>query len=189
MKSHSVLTRTNKMKTNTNRRLAEASKRTVEIYKHVGCLSTHFAGLELTLLKLLAKMINPNEPNRAEKALSQMSFRQTVDAFRQTVTERMRDSETVKEATSLAERLLKAATDRNDIIHSSWLAYTKGDFYQHRARAKGKKMLENQIHTENPVRHIEEVTATIYALIFNLACFEDKIEKENVEQKNPAAAG
>ncbi|MEW6713682.1 MAG: hypothetical protein AB1306_01150 [Nitrospirota bacterium] len=183
------MTPTNKIKTDTKRRLAEASKRTAEIYKHVGCLSTHFAGLELTLLKLLMKMINPNEPNRAEKALSQMSFRQTVDAFRQTVAERILDSEAVKEAASLGERLLKAATNRNDIIHSSWLAYSTGDFCQHRARAKGKKRLENQIHTKNPVKHIEEVTDTIYALIFDLACFEDKIEKENVEQKIPADAG
>lgn len=182
------MTPTNKIKTNTKRRLAEASKRTVEIYKHVGCLSTHFAGLELTLLKLLAKMINPNEPNRAEKALSQMAFRQTVDAFRQTVTEQILDSERVKEAASLAERLLKAATDRNDIIHSSWLAYTKGDFCQHRARAKGKKMLENQIHRENPVRHIEEVTNTIYTLIFDLACFEDKIEEECRTKKSSGRA-
>lgn len=171
----------NKMKTNVKERPDEASKRTLEIYKHVGCLSTHFAGLEQTLLKLLAKMINPNEPKRAEKALSQMSFRQTVDAFRQTVTECMRDPETVKEATLLAEQLNKAATDRNDIIHSAWISYTKGDFGQHRARSKGKKVLDSQIHTENPIKHIEDVTATIYGLIFDLACFEDKLAKENGE--------
>lgn len=170
------------MKTNVKERLDEASERTLEIYKHVGCLSTLFAGLEQTLLKLLAKMINPNEPNRAEKSLSQMSFRQTVDAFRQTVTECMRDPETVKDATSLAERLNKAATDRNDIIHSAWISYTRSNFGQHRARSKGKKVLVSKIHTENPVKHIEDVTETIYGLIFDLGCFEDKVTKENGQQ-------
>jgi len=162
---------------NTHDRLAEASKRTVEIYAHVGYLSTHFAGLELTILKLLAKIINPGEPEREERNLSRLSFSQTINEFLENAKKFLPESEAMSEAKSLARRLRKAAKDRNDIIHSSWVAYTKGDYGQHRARVKKKKMLSTEIHKDNPADHIDKVTDSICGLIFDLACFEDRIKK------------
>jgi hypothetical protein len=162
---------------NTQDRLKEASDRTIEIYTHVGYLSTHFAGLELTLLKLTAKITNPGEPEHEEKILSQLSFSQMVEKFIENAKKLLPDSETVTEAEVLAIRLRKAASDRNDIIHSSWIAYTNGDYGQHRARAKKEKKLATQLHKNNPVNHIDEVTDSIYGLIFDLACFEGRIKK------------
>ena len=162
---------------NTQDRLKEASDRTIKIYTHVGYLSTHFAGLELTLLKLTAKITNPGEPEHEEKILSQLSFSQTVKKFIGNAKKLLPDSEAVTEAEALAIRLRKAASDRNDIIHSSWIAYTKGDYGQHRARAKKEKTLATQLHKNNPVNHIDEVTDSIYGLIFDLKCFEDRIKK------------
>jgi len=162
---------------NTQDRLKEATDRTIEIYTHVGYLSTHFAGLELTLLKLTAKITNPGEPEHEEKILSQLSFSQTVKKFKENAKKLLPDSEAVTWAKALAGRLQKAALDRNDIIHSSWIAYTKGDYGQHRARAKKEQKLTTQVHKDNPVNHIDEVTDSIYGLIFDLACFEDRIKK------------
>ena len=174
------------MKTNVHHRLEEANKRTLEIYKHVGYLTTHFAGLELTLLQLLAKMINPREPKRAERTISQLSLRQTIDAFRQTVAECFSDPEIISQANSLAERMNRTTRDRNDIIHSSWVAYSRGDYGQHRARSRGRKSLGNQIHPVDPVKLIDEVTEDVYGLIFDLACFEDNLKEKNSEQGAPA---
>jgi hypothetical protein len=163
---------------NTQDRLKEASDRTIEIYTHVGYLSTHFAGLELTLLKLTAKITNPGEPEHEEKILSQLSFSQTVEKFIENVKKLLPNSEAVTEAESLAIRLRKAASDRNDIIHSSWIAYAKGDYGQHRARTKKENKLATQLHKNNPVNHIDEVTDSIYGLIFDLACFEARIRNK-----------
>ena len=162
---------------NTQDRLKEASDRTIEIYTHVGYLSTNFAGLELTLLKLTAKITNPGAPEHEEKILSQLSFSQTVEKFIENAKKLLPDSEAVTEAEALAIRMRKAASERNDIIHSSWIAYTKGDFGQHRARAKKEQKLETQVHKDNPVNHIDQVTDAIGGLIFDLACFEDRIKK------------
>lgn len=162
---------------NTQDRLKEASDRTIDIYTHVGYLSTNFAGLELTLLKLTAKITNPVEPEHEEKNLSQLSFSQTVKKFIENVKIHLSNSDAVTEAASLKIRLNKAALDRNDIIHSSWIAYTKGDYGQHRARIKKENNPTTQLHKNNPVNHIDEVTDSIYGLIFDLACFEDRIKK------------
>jgi hypothetical protein len=162
---------------NTQDRLKEANDRTIEIYTHVGNLSTHFAGLELTLLKLTAKITNPLKPKHEEKNLSQLSFSQTIKKFIENVKIHLSDSDTVTEAESLAIRLNNAAIDRNDIIHSSWIACTKGDYGQHRARIKKEHNLTMQLHKSNPVNHIDEVTDSIYGLIFDLACFEDRMKK------------
>lgn len=162
---------------NTQDRLKEATDRTIEIYTHVGYLSTHFAGLELTLLKLTAKITSPQEPESEEKNLSRLSFGQTVKKFKENAKNLLPDSAAVTEVKALARRLLKAASDRNEIIHSSWIAYTKGDYGQHRARAKKEQKLATRVHKENPVNHIDEITDSIYGLIFDLACFEDRIKK------------
>lgn len=158
------------------RRLEQAGKRTIEIYKHVGCLSTHFAGLEIELHQLLAKLINPSDSVRAVCSLSQLSFRQNIDAFKHTVAKLLPDPEVVKEATALADRIGKVASRRNEIIHSSWIAYTAGDFGQHRARAKGKNPLGHITHTSDPVKMIDDLTNDVADLIFELACFEDHID-------------
>jgi len=163
---------------NTQDRLKEASDRTIEIYTHVGYLSTHFAGLELTLLKLTAKLTNPGEPEHEETNLSQLSFSQTVKKFKENAKKLLPDSEAVTKAKVLAKRLLEAASDRNDIIHSSWIAYTKGDYGQHPARAKKEQKLATQVHKDNPVNHIDEVTDSIDELIFDLACFETGLRNE-----------
>ena len=92
---------------NTQDRLKEASDRTIEIYTHVGYLSTHFAGLELTLLKLTAKLTNPGEPEHEETNLSQLSFSQTVKKFKENAKKLLPDSEAVTKAKVLAKRLLK----------------------------------------------------------------------------------
>lgn len=162
---------------NTQDKFKEANARTIEIYTHIGYLSTHFAGLELTLLKLTAKIINPGEPEHEEKILSKLSFGQTVKKFKENAKKLLPDSEAVTEAEALVGRLLKAASDRNDIIHSSWIAYSKEDYGQHRARPKKGQKLSMCVHKNNPVSHIDEVTSSIYGLIFDLACFEDRIKK------------
>lgn len=162
---------------NTHDRLKEANDRTIEIYAHIGYMSSHFAGLELTILKLLAKIINPKSPESERRKLSSLSFNQSIDGFVKESNKILPDSEAIKETKSLAKRLRKAGKDRNDIIHSSWIAYTKGNYGQHRARLKDMKMLPTQTHKNSPVVHIDEVTDSIYGLIFDLACFEDRIKK------------
>jgi hypothetical protein len=161
----------------THDRLEETNKRAMEIYAHIGYMSTHFAGLELTVLKLLAKIINPNSPGSAWRSLSRLSFKQSIDDFVKEAEKILPTSEAIKETKSLAKRLRKAGRDRNDIIHSSWIAYTKGNYGQHRARLKDMKMLPIQTHKNNPVAYIDKVTDSIYSLIFDLACFEDRIIK------------
>lgn len=161
---------------NNRDRLKQTTDRTIEIYTHVGYLSTHFAGLELTLLKLTAKITNPGKPEH-EEVLSQLSFSQTVEKFKENAKKLLPDSEAVTEAEDLARRLRNVASDRNDIIHSSWIAYTKGDYGQHPARAKKQKKLATQVHKDNPVNHIDEVTDSIDGLIFDLACLEDRLKK------------
>lgn len=160
------------------RRLEAAGQRTLEIYKHVGCLSTHFAGLEIELLQLLAKLINPTDSARAERSLSQMSFRQNLEAFKHTVSELFLNPQVVKEANALAGRIGQIALRRNEIVHSSWIAYTAGDFGQHRARAKGKNPLGHVAHTADPVKMIDELTNDVADMIFDLACFENHIDQD-----------
>jgi len=162
---------------NSRDRLKQAHDRTIEIYTHVWYLSTHFAGLELTLLKLTAKITNPGKPEHEEEVLSHLSFSQTIEKFKENAKKLLPDSEGVTEAEDLARRLRDVASDRNDIIHSSWISYTKGVYGQHRARAKKQKKLVTQVHKDNPVNHIDEVTDSIGGLIFDLACFEDRIKK------------
>jgi len=167
------------------RRLKEASKQSLEICQHVGILSSYFAALENTLLQLVAKLINPNEPKRAEKSLSQLSFRQTIETFKNSVSQLLPDARIVEEANSLVNRMVEAATKRNDIIHSSWNALTTGEFRQHRARSKGKKPLDIEFHSDSPVNLIDELTVNVDGLIFDLLGFEDHIDKDG--EQSPGA--
>lgn len=162
---------------NTEERLKNATKRAIEVYTHVGYLSTNFSGLEETLLKLTAKLVSPENPEQEEKILSNLSFTQMVEKFKQNVKKLLSDPEAIMEAEALAKRLLEAAAERNDIIHSSWIAYTIGDYGQHRARIKKQKLLPTHVHQKSPVDHINKITDDVYGLIFDLACFEDRIKK------------
>ena len=168
-------------------RLEAASQRTLEIYKHVGRLSTYFAGLEIVLIQLLAKLINPADTARPERSLSQLSFRQTVEAFRQTVSQILPEPGIAEEADSLADRIGKIASRRNDIIHSSWIAYTPGDFGQHRARPKGKNPRVLETHRADPIKMIDKLTEDVHALMFDLVSFEDRIDADDHQSAAPFA--
>ena len=157
-------------------KLEEANKRTLEIYKHIGCLSTYFAGLETELLHLTAKLINPDNPSHAEAALSNLSLQQTINAFNQTVTAVIKDSNIEKEAKEITKQIREVSVKRNDIMHSEWIAYTNDNFGQHRARLKGKQPTPKyEIHTDDPVKFIDNLSEKVLELIFELSCLEDNI--------------
>ena len=85
---------------------------------------------------------------------------------------------------NITKRLDDVATKRNEIIHSSWLAYSTGDYGQHRARPKGKKTAGLHKHKENPEKKMSELIYEIDEVLFDLICFEDLIIKGNSEQQH-----
>ena len=165
-------------------RLKLARKRTENIYKTIGNLSSHFAGLELQLVETLSKCINSSEPHLPETVFSQLSFRQCTNALRQYVKSFFDKPEIIEQAKAITKRLDDVATKRNEIIHSSWLAYSTGDYGQHRARPKGKKTAGLHKHKENPEKKMSELIYEIDEVLFDLICFEDLIIKGNSEQQH-----
>ena len=163
-------------------RLELARKRTVDLHSKIGTLSSRFAGLELQLIETLSKCINPSEPHRAATVLSQLSFRQCTNALRQTLMNLFDKPEIVEQAKTISKRLDDIAIKRNEIIHSSWIAYSTGDYGQHPARAKGRKPTGLHNHTENPEQNVSELVEKIDELVFDLICFEDELIKNSSEQ-------
>lgn len=160
-----------------NSRIELARRRTLELHRKVGSLSTCFAGIELQLIETLSKCINPFDPRRAEIALSHLSFGQCINAFNQTVVKLYTKPEIIDQAKDIAKRLHNVSSRRNEIIHSSWIAYSTGDYGQHRARAKGNKAAGLHGHKDSPGKKVNELVDEIDTLVFNLICFEDELNK------------
>jgi uncharacterized coiled-coil DUF342 family protein len=162
--------------------LENTRKRTEDLHSKIGALSSRFAGLELQLIETLSKCINPTEPNRAVTALSMLTFRQCTNALHQTLLTLFDKQEIVEQIKSLFKRLDEIALKRNDIIHSTWIAYSTDDYGQHRARAKGKKSEKLPNLKENPEQKVIDLVDEIDKLLFELICFEDELIKSGSEQ-------
>jgi hypothetical protein len=163
-------------------RLEFANKRTGKIHQKIGELSSHFAGLELQLFEMLSKRLNPSEPDRPEFALSQLSFRQCINALKQYVKNYFDDPEMQSQMNNITKDLEAIATKRNEIIHSSWIAYSTGNYGQHRARSKGGKSSGLSEHDGNPEENISNLIESIEKTLFDLICFEDLITEKDSEQ-------
>ena len=147
----------------------------MEIYTHVGLLCTCFAGLEITILQLTAKLINRNNPSLAEPTLSKLSFRQTVSAFRNNTVKVFHDSQMLKQWLSFANRIDDVATRRNDIVHSAWTAYGETDYGQHRPRSKGERSLGTQAHANDPIDQISKLMDEICMLLMESSDLDDHL--------------
>jgi flagellar biosynthesis chaperone FliJ len=163
-------------------RLELARKRTEEIHRKIGTFSSYFAELELQLFEMLTKFLNPSDPKRLGIVISQHSFRQCKNTLKKYVLEYFNDKEIQEEIKNIDNKLDSIATERNEIIHSSWLAYSTGDFGQHRARAKGGKPAGLHELKENPEEKVNKLIKEIDEVLFDLICFEDKIIEDDSEQ-------
>ena len=167
------------------RRFNLSRRRTLDLYKHVGAVSTFFAGLELQMIDVLAKCINPGNPDRADIALSQLSFRQCVNAFRQTIPRLYPKRDIIAQVKKLSKRLDDIASRRNEFIHSSWTAYSTGNYGQHRARSKGNLSLGHNVYSESPKKPMQQLINDIEELVFDLICFENELKEEDSEPVAP----
>ena len=156
-------------------RLSQTDPRSREIFTHVGHLCTEFAGLEILLLQFVSRFTYPNNPERWCEDLPNTEFKKTVREFQQVISKRTQDPSCLGKAASLAETMFQIADDRNDIAHSSWIAFSRGDFGQHRARPKGKTPTA-ETHARNPIKKISQVVDRIDAVISALDDLEEHIE-------------
>jgi len=156
--------------------------RTFELYKHVGAVSTYFAGLELQLIDVLASCINPDKPDRVDIALSQLSFRQCVTTFGQLVPKLYPKQDIISQVKKLSKRLTEVSSKRNDIIHSSWIAYSTGNYGQHTARSKSNPSVGHRVQSESPKKSMQKLITDIDELLFDLICFKDELKKEDSKQ-------
>jgi len=157
-------------------------RRTLELYKHDGAVSTYFAGLELEMIDVLAKCIKPRNPDRTYVVLSQLSFRQCVNAFRQTISTLYPKQDIITKVKELSKRLDDISSRRNEFVHSSWIAYSGGNYGQHRARSKNNSSPRRNVHSESPKKSMQQLINDIERLVFDLICFEDELRKEDSEQ-------
>jgi len=163
-----------------------SKRRTFELYKHVGAVSTYFASLELQLIDVLASCINPDKPDRVDIALSQLSFRQCVTTFGQLVPKLYPKQDIISQVKKLSKRLNEVSSKRNEIIHSSWIAYSTGNYGQHPARSKGNPSVNHSVQSESPKKPMQRLINDIDELLFDLICFKDELKKENSEQAGAA---
>jgi len=166
------------------KRLNLSHRRNLKLYQHIGLLSTYFSSLELQLIEVLAKCINPNSPDRVFMTLSQLSFRQCVNVFRQTIPKFFPKRDIITYVKQLANRLDDVSSRRNEFIHSSWIAYSTGDYGQHRARVKNNLPLGPQVHPKNPKKLMDDLIDEIDQLLFDLICLEDELKKIDSKKSN-----
>lgn len=165
-----------------DQKLEFVRQRTTELHSIIGTFSSYFAQLELQLIETLCICINPSEPNRAELALTKLSFRQCANSFRETGMKFYKNPEITDQVKEISKRLEDVSSKRNDIIHSSWIAYSAGDYGQHRARAKRKKSAGLEKHDDNPEQMIAALIEEIDRLLFDLICLEDELKNNSSEQ-------
>ena len=151
-----------------------AGQRTIDIYKHVGCLATHFAGLEIELQELNSKLLQKVIPPNCNTNLSKMSFKQQADLLNKLAHNVTDDQELLDEVQSICRGLKRAAAQRNDVIHSSWIAYTGDEYGQHKARKYDDKPTIIR-HTISPTVQIDECTKTVNDLLSDLLVIECRL--------------
>ena len=156
-------------------RLEKAKQRTEEIHLKIGTLSTYFASIELQLFEMLSKFANPVNPEFSEIVISQLSFRQCTNALWQYVKKYCRDENYINNFKTIKKRLDNAATERNEIIHSSWIAYSLGQYGQHRARSKNDEPAGLKSHENNPRESVAKLIDELEEILFELICFEKSL--------------
>jgi hypothetical protein len=155
------------------RRLEEAGERTRTIYMHVGYLCTTFSGLETELLQLTARLLDPVSPKKEEAKLSKISFANLVKEFATALSSHIKTPEVVANCAGMDDRLRRVARERNEIVHSSWVAYTSGDYGQNRARLAGDAVTWAQVHDESPIVRIDAAIEEAKQLLWGLIGLDD----------------
>lgn len=151
-----------------------AAARTKAIYIHVGALATHFAGLEIEVLELIAKFAQRAKRPITKASLSNMPFSQSVTILSELVQSLTTNTDILKDASTIADDLQQLANARNDILHSSWIAYSTGDYGQHRARVR-PNLPQKLTHRESPTTNIDGCIKKIEEMYWRLCSLEDDV--------------
>ncbi|MGD9873789.1 MAG: hypothetical protein AB7T27_05920 [Kiritimatiellia bacterium] len=162
----------------TQSRLNVVTQRTRDIYTSIGFLSTNFSGLEAEVQDLLATLINSADSDLPKHELAQLSLKQCLDELSNTTKGMTRDESLLARVSCLCKRIAAVATKRNDVMHSSWIAYESGGVGQHRARLKGHKANEYEFHFESPTSLLDSLADEILDLIYDIARLEDDLIAE-----------
>jgi len=170
-----------KMKKELENAVDAANQRAAAMHQKVGEVSTHFTALENMLLDALSLLVGAEDTWTAWVVLSQMTFRQSVSAFRAGVAARFPTEAVVRDVRVLCRTFDKLSKRRNDLIHSAWYGSTQGSVRQQRARVRAHTVPIIAIHEDEP-DDMNSLVSDIQDAIIQLSIFQGKHLEKRGEQ-------
>jgi hypothetical protein len=93
-------------------------------YEPLGSVMVNFNMLENDLKFALWRLSGINEQHAADMVIGHVqSFDRCIRMFRQLANRRFKDKRTLGRIDSLAKRLRKVNTERNDLVHGKWVSF------------------------------------------------------------------
>jgi hypothetical protein len=148
-----------------------ANGKFAELHAHIGSICSGFAHVELELINAVGLLLDDGDLTVGELVADKLSYTQTVDLFERLANYRLREH-LPDELPRLVSNLRKAATLRNDVVHSSWSCSLdeKPTLYQERVRRKHTAR-RNGMGTI-PLDQFQEIDKFIDDVFIELQTFE-----------------
>jgi hypothetical protein len=151
------------------------------LFAHIGCLATHFAGLETVLVASIQNMRSVDSTKEKNVELDKChGYGQLVDEFVKNVKSHFKLPKQDQEALGkLKSRLTAAGKRRNDILHSAWWAQKDGKATQRRVRKKDQNLLKHVEYANIPLQNLESDIYELIDLHTEIPFLLERLEDEN----------